>query len=302
MLIAALEFVVGKVPYFALGAVLLFVGKLVYDLTTPYLLKEQITGVGNSAVSLALAGYLLGLALALSGALLGVGDDLVPEVINILIVGCLAIVLLRISGFLNDKLVLYTFSTTKEMVEDRNAGTGFVVGAMTLSTGLMISGVMLGSSSSVLTMIRDVAVYWALGQVILILDGLVFQLITPFDVHAEIGDHDNTAAGITFAGFLVAQGIVVRTALAGAGSDLLPEMLIAVVIAVCGLLLLVLGRYVADWVFLPGAPLGEEIASKKNVAAAIVAAVSFITLALLFAAATDASVPNAGPVMAEALQ
>ena len=132
--------------------------------------------------------------------------------------------------------------------------------------------------------------YWLVGQALLVLDGLVFQAITSYDVHGVIEDDKNVAAGVSFAGFLVAQGVIVRTAVAGAGSDLGAEVLITVVIAICGLILLVIGRVIADRVFLPRAALSDEVRAKRNTAAAAIAAASFIVVALIYTGAADPNV------------
>ena len=44
-----------------------------------------------------------------------------------------------------------------------------------------------------------------------------------YDVHEVIGHDDNAAGGLSFGGFLVAVGIIMRVALAGAGSNLIVE-------------------------------------------------------------------------------
>ena len=66
-------------------------------------------------------------------------------------------------------------------------------------------------------------------------------------------------------------------------------MLITAVIAICGLILLVIGRVIADRVFLPRAALSDEVRAKRNTAAAIAAA-SFIVVALIYSGAADPNV------------
>jgi uncharacterized membrane protein YjfL (UPF0719 family) len=289
-LTTTLEFVVEKLPYFAAGIVLVFLGKLFYNLTTKYDIDRHLTAERNSAVGISFGGYLLGLGFVIAAAARGSGHGLLTDLINLVIVGIIAIFLLRLSGIINDRLVLHSFSTEHEMVQERSVGTGFVVGGMTVATGLMISGVMDGQSANYLSLLRDIAVYWLVGQALLVLDGLVFQAITSYDVHGVIEDDKNVAAGVSFAGFLVAQGVIVRTAVAGAGSDLGTEVLITAVIAICGLILLVVGRVIADRVFLPRAALSDEVRAKRNTAAAAIAAASFIVVALIYSGAADPNV------------
>ena len=119
----------------------------------------------------------------IAAAARGSGGEMLTDLVNLVVVGVIAILLLRLSGIINDRLVLHAFSTEHEMVQERSAGTGVVVGGMTVATGLMISGVMEGQSANYLALVRDIAVYWLVGQALLVLDGLVFQAITSYDVH-----------------------------------------------------------------------------------------------------------------------
>ena len=286
-LTTTLEFVVEKLPYFAAGIVLVFLGKLFYNLTTRYDIDRHLTAERNSAVGVSFGGYLVGLAFAVSATLLGTTSDLLGELAGIVITGALSIILLRLSMIINDHFVLFTFKVGKEVAEEKNVGTGYVVGGMSIATGLMLSGVMSGSSSGLLFLLRDVVIYWAAGQVILIIDGLVFQAITRYDVHKSIEDDANPAVGISFGAFLVAQGLITRTALTGAGSDLGRELIITAIIAGSGLILLLIGRVIADKVFLPHGVLSQEVAEHKNTAAAAVAAGAFLVIAILFGAAVN---------------
>ena len=302
-LTTTLEFVVEKLPYFAAGIVLVFLGKLFYNLTTSYDIDRHLTAEQNSAVGVSFGGYLVGLAFAISTTLLGTTSDLLAELAGIVITGVLAIVLLRLSMVINDRFVLFTFKVGKEIAEEQNIGTGYVVAGMSVATGLMLSGVMSGTSSNLLLLLRDVVIYWAAGQLLLIIDGLVFQAITRYDLHRSIEDDGNPAVGISFGAFLVAQGLITRTALTGAGSDLGRELIITAIIAASGLILLLLGRVIADKVFLPHGVLSQEVAERKNTAAAAVAASAFLVIAILFSAATNPGVAtNLGSVVTGAAQ
>ncbi len=291
-LTTALEFVVEKLPYFASGIALVFLGKLFYNLTTHYDIDRHLTRERNNAVAVSFGGYLIGLALAISTTLLGTTSDLLAELSGIVITGLMAIMLLRVSMMINDRFVLFTFKVSTEIGDEKNVGTGYVVGGMSIATGLMLSGVLSGTSGGLLLLIRDVMIYWAAGQLILIIDGLVFQAITRYDVHKSIEDDANPAVGISFGSFLIAQGLITRTALTGAGSDLGRELLITAVIAASGLVLLLIGRVIADKVFLPHGVLSQEVAEHKNTAAAVIAATAFLVIAILFSSAANPGVAS----------
>ena len=121
------------------------------------------------------------------------------------------------------------------------------------------------------------------GQMLLVVGGVLFQMITRYDVHKAIGDDHNVAAGISFGGFLAAIGFIVRGGLAGATSNISEEIATTIVVAGVGMILLVFARIIADKVFLPEASLSKEVADEGNPAAAGVAAACFICVAVMLA-------------------
>ena len=56
-------------PTLAIVLVAVWVGKLVRDLLTRYKVDEELTGKNNAAVGIALAGYYIGLAIAITGVI-----------------------------------------------------------------------------------------------------------------------------------------------------------------------------------------------------------------------------------------
>ena len=279
-----------KMPYFGFLFLLLLLGVLFFKKTLhyersdgkPFAFDNELTSRDNPAFGLYFAGYVVGLAIALAGTLVGLGDDVLENFTNMAITSVLAIVLMRLSIFVNDRLLLPKFDDKKEIIEDRNAGTSFVYVGGFLATGLMINGVLTGESESLVLMVRDIVVYWLVGQAILVLGGHVFQFISQYDVHAVI-EKDNVAAGICFGFFLAAQGAVVRMALAGAGSDIWGELVTVFVYASLGTLILCAGRFAADKLMLPASPLDHEIATDGNMGAAAVVAAVFSAVAILLA-------------------
>ncbi|GAB6904584.1 conserved membrane hypothetical protein [Desulfosarcina cetonica] len=279
-----------RMPYFAILLLLLLLGILLFRKTLrytrasgePFDFDKELTDRDNPAFGIYFAGYIVGLTIALTGTLSGVGTDPANALIGIAINSLVAIVLMRLGTFVNDRFILYRFDDKKEIIDDRNAGTAFVYLGSFLATGLMINGILTGESASVLLMLRDVIIYWVVGQIILIIGGRVFQLISHYDVQAVI-EEDNVAAGICFGFFLAAQGAVARLALAGASSDILGELVTVAVYATLGTVLLCTGRYAADKVLLPASPLDQEIARDGNMAAAAVVAATFSAIAILLA-------------------
>jgi uncharacterized membrane protein YjfL (UPF0719 family) len=263
----AINEILTKMPNFGLLLVGLILSKYFFDMTTKYKFDTELTENDNPAFGVALAGYLFGSGIALSGAVFGVGFSLTEDAIHIAIMSVLIIVLMRVSVIINDLAILYKFSISKELIEDKNVGTGFVLAGGSIATGCMLNGALR-----------------TIGQVILILGGLLFQAITRYDIHKVIGEDNNLAAGLSFGGFLAAQGIIIRNALYGASSNIVDEIIITSVFAVFGVIILIATRIIVDRVFLPKSPLSKEIAVDRNAAAGTMAAASFIIVAIIFAA------------------
>lgn len=268
-----------SVIYLVCVYILFWIGKLVYDLTTPaYRLKEELVEKDNTALAAAFAGYLFGLVLAIGGVISGPSHGLETDLIDVLIYGPLAILLLNLSRLVNDRLILHGFSIRDEIVHDQNVGTGAVVCASYIATGLVIYGAVAGVLGGVVTTLA----FWALGQAALVLAGLVYNWITPYSIHAEI-ERDNVAAGVGFAGALVGIGIVVQHAAAGdfiSWAISLQDFAFEVLV---GLVLLPVVRVATDKILLPGARLTDEItdSEKPNLGAGFIEALSYIGASFL---------------------
>jgi uncharacterized membrane protein YjfL (UPF0719 family) len=272
------------VPYFAVLVALLVLGKQIFNWTTKYQFNSELTDRDNAAFGVTLAGFLIGLVVALGATTFG-AELSVNDFASIGIYGALALVLMRLSVVINDKLILHRFSIHDEITRDQNAGTGFVVAGSCIATGFVISGALTGESLSFVSGVTDVLIYWAIGQALLVIGGILFQAITSYDAHKIIGEDDNVAAGVSFGGFLVGIGIITKAALTGATSNILAEIPVIAILTICGLALLVATRVIVDRLFLPSSALSKEVAVDGNIAAGAVAAASFVSLSWAYAAA-----------------
>jgi len=256
-----------------------FIGKVVNDLLhREYKLNFELVEKDNAALALAVAGYYLGLVLAIGGTIVGPSAGLVEDLIDFVIYGVLSIILLNISWFLCDKLILYKFNVSDELIRDHNQGTGAVSAGISVASGFIIYGAVSGEGGSIWT----VLVFWALGQVLLILAGLVYELITPYNIHEEI-EKNNVAAGVSFAGALVSIGVIIGLAGEGDFTAWSVDLPVYIGFAVLGLILLPIIRLLTDKVLLPTVKLSDEIAAqeKPNVGAAYIEAFSYIAAAFI---------------------
>lgn len=256
-----------------------FIGKVINDLLhREYKLNFELVEKDNAALALAVVGYYFGLVLAIGGTIAGPSAGLVEDLYDLVIYGILSIILLNISWFLCDKLILYKFRVSEELIRDHNQGTGVVSAGISVASGFIIYGAVSGEGGGIWT----VLVFWALGQVLLILAGLVYELITPYNIHEEI-EKDNVAAGVSFAGALVSIGVIIGLAGEGDFTAWSIDLPVYIGFAVLGLVLLPIIRLLTDKVLLPTVKLSDEISAqeKPNVGAAYIEAFSYIAAAFI---------------------
>ena len=105
-----LDDLVSSAIYLVSSFILFWIGKLVYDWTTPtYNVKEELVEKDNTALAIALIGYYFALVLAIGGVMSGDSRGLDGDLIDIAIYGPLTIILLNLSRILNDRLILRKF-------------------------------------------------------------------------------------------------------------------------------------------------------------------------------------------------
>jgi len=258
---------------------LFFIGKIVNDLLhKEYNLNYELVKKDNSAIAIAIAGYYMGLIFCIGGALVGPGQGIIEDIIDLCIYGVLSIVLMNLSWFLCDKLILFKFKVSDELVRDHNQGTGIVCCGVSIASGLIVYGSVAGEGGSIWTAVC----FWAIGQLILVLAGIIYNFIIPYDIHDEI-EKDNVAAGISFAGVLISVGIIVGLVAQGnffSWSEDLPEF---VLISLISLLILPFIRILTDKILLPTVKLSDEIANqeKPNLGAAYIEAFSYIAASFI---------------------
>ena len=258
--------------------VLFLIGKLINDfIHREYDLNEDLVKKDNPALALSVTGYYFGLVLCIGGALAGPSHGIAADLIDLAIYGLLGILLLNISWYICDKLILFKFKIADELMRDRNQGTGAVSAAVSIASGFIIYGSIKGEGGGIITLLA----FWALGQILLIIAGKVFALITPYDVHEEI-EKDNVAAGVSFAGALIAMGVVVGLAAEGDFVSWKESLGGYLAYALFGLILLPVVRFLTDKILFPTVKLSDEIIAGTddqevpNVGAAYIEAFAYI--------------------------
>ena len=266
--------------YLAASFILFYLGKIAYQLFhRDTKVSDELVEKDNFAFSVAYVGYFIGLLLAIGAAVMGESYGLWVDLMDIGVYGILTILLLNVSIILNDKLILRKFSVKREILEDRNVGTGVIEGANAVATGLIVLGAVHGEGYdySIGGPIVTAILYWAIGQLLLFVTSLVYNAIVPYDVHEQI-EKDNVAAGIGMAGALIAIANLIRYALMHDFDSWIVTLEDVGLDVGIGLLFLPLARFLTDKILLPGQKLTDEIVNqeKPNMGAALVEAFAYI--------------------------
>lgn len=274
------------VVYLAASIIIFFIGKKIYDFIVPYDMNKELVEIDNKAVAVSLSGYLIGLGIILWGVL---GDsaekvimskkDLQHDLISVFIWGLVGILLLQIARVINDKLVLYKFNNFKEIITDKNVGTGAVQFGAFIASALMIRGSLIGEGQGFGESICSLLIFFFAGQIALIIYSKFYQLITRYDIHAEI-EKDNIAAGVAFGLSLIAEGVLLSGYMAKHDS-----ILGLVAWFILGTIALFIARMLVDKFILPGSLLDEEIQRDHNWGAAIIEGSTAIIFAFILNAA-----------------
>ena len=250
---------------------LLWIAKKFLDLCTPYSLSEQLHEKDNPAVGVVLSGYLLSITIVLCSLLKGDGTE-VPSVASflyefeeILLFGVVAILLLSVANFLNDKIILRKFSNHQEIQNRNNTAVAAVVAGGGIASGLIIAG---GISSA--HTLLCLAISFVISQITLIAFSLIYERFTPHDDQQQIGEERNLAAGLGFAGNLIAFGLIQMKALSSSLNfseewSVTDGLVNIAYYTITGVVLLCLARLVTDKIFLRKVSITKEIVEDRNI-------------------------------------
>ena len=271
-----------SVAFVFLSLALFYVAKKAYDVVTAFDLNHELVEVDNKSVAVSFMGFLFGIGIVIWGVL-GDGSNLastyLADLLSTVLWTFLGIILLLIAGWMNDKFVLYTFNSEKELIKDKNVGTGAVQCGAYISSALIIRSSLTGEESIWIISLILTLVYFILGQIFLIIYAHFYQKATTYDLHAEI-EKDNISAGVSFGMSLVAVGVFISSYIKH--NDSLPGLVVWFII---GVALLLASRFIVDKILLPGSALDDEIKKDQNWGAALIEGAVAIVLALILTAA-----------------
>jgi uncharacterized membrane protein YjfL (UPF0719 family) len=264
--------------YLVLSLIVLLLAKLVKGLLTKYHLDKEITEHDNKAIALPFAGFLLGVTIILWSVLTSPSstDNVWLDLASTAMWSAIGVALLLFSQVINDKVLLRQFNNDKELVQDKNVGTGAVIAGTYVGTAIMIRPAVGGPDAHTLgESLMMTLIYFIAGQLAFILFGLLYERVVGYKLHDEI-EKDNCAAGVSFGLALTAISILLSEYLLHFPS--LPGLAVWFVISA---FFLVATRILIDWLILPGATVDQEIGRDRNWGVALIEGASMIGLSLI---------------------
>ncbi|MEG3638480.1 DUF350 domain-containing protein [Magnetococcus sp. PR-3] len=265
------------VAFLGLYVVVMVVARFLNDRFTPYNLTEMLAVKDNPAIGLSLSGYMLASTLTFMGALLGPSSgDLFHDLMVVGGYSLLGLLFLNLARWILDHLLLNQFNNLTAIVEQCNMAMASVRFGLYIATGLIVGGALHGEGGGPGT----AALFFILGQGVLILFSRLYDWVTPYPLQQHI-EQGNVAAGIAFAGAIASLGILIGKGISGQFFGWWDHLIQFVEISIVGMVLLMMVRFVVDHLLLPGHDLNDEIAQDKNMAAGWVEMSGTVGFALL---------------------
>lgn len=264
------------------GFGLFWLGQLAYQkLFRRMELNLELFVKDNPAVAIALVGYYLGIVIALGGVLGQPSDNWQDKLVNLISYGATVILFMLAGAWVGDRLILRCFDCKREILEERNTGAAAVEFGNHIANGLILSAALGGESGTWLVGL----VCWIVGLGVLVLVSFLYPRVAKYDVFGEIERRNNPAAGVALAGLLIATGNIVRVAFAAEFQNwVISFTQYSLTLLICLASLIVI-RWVADLILVPGVKISDEIARQQipNLGAGLIEAFAYISASFLIA-------------------
>lgn len=266
----------------AVGFGLFWVGQLAYQkLFRRIQLNLELFVKDNPAVAISLVGYYLGIVIALGGVLAQPASSWQQKITNLASYGATVILFMLAGAWIGDRLILRQCDTAREVLEERNIGAAFVEAGIHIANGLILNAALAGESGGWLVGL----VCWLIGLAVLFLVSIIYPKVTTYDVFGEIEKRNNPAAGIALSGLLIGTGNIVRVAFSPEFQNWFTSFTQYGLILLFCLGSLVVIRWLADLILVPGVKISDEIVNQEipNVGAGLIEAFAYIAASFLIA-------------------
>ncbi len=265
-----------------IGFVIFWVGQFTYQkLFRRMELNLELFVRDNPAVAIALVGYYLGIVTALAGALDKIGSTWQEQLLYLTSYGAGIVVLMLAGAWVGDRFILRRCDTAREILTEQNVGAASAEAGVHVANGLILSSALAGQSGGWLVAL----VCWLIGMAVMVLVSYVYPRVANYNVFGEICRRNNPAAGVALGGLLVATGNVVRTAFTPEFENWGQSFAqYGILLGIC-LVALVVVRWIADLVLVPGVKISDEIVNQAvpNLGAGLIEGFAYIAGSFLIA-------------------
>lgn len=258
--------------------VLVWLAKQLWGVVLKRDMDTELTTHDNPAAALTVAGYFMGIFIALAGVMASPAKGFTADVLSFGGFGLAGVAVLFASLFAAP--LVGGIKLQRDIIENHNVGAGLVLFATFVATGLIFNGAVRGEGSGWESWVL-LLVYQLLAQIVLAVMAHIFEYITPFDLHKEIVEGQNLAAAAGYAGALAAMGLMLHNAVHGDVTHWVTDLQSFGLWCLPLLLLWPVRALVVNGVMLGFKDLNHEIANDRNVGAGVIEATTYIGFALL---------------------
>ncbi|HEY9297104.1 MAG TPA: DUF350 domain-containing protein [Phormidium sp.] len=266
----------------AVGFGLFWLGQFAYQkLFRRINLNLELFVKDNLAVAISLVGYYLGIVIALGGVLAQPAISWQQKILNLASYGATVILFMLAGAWIGDRLILRKCNTAREVLEERNIGAAFVEAGTHIANGLILNAALAGESGGWLVGLAC----WLIGLGVLVLVTIIYPRVTTYDVFGEIEKRNNPAAGVALCGLLIGTGNIIRVAFTPEFQNWFISFTQYGLILLFCLGSLVVIRWLADLILVPGVKISDEIVNQEipNIGAGLIEAFAYIAASFLIA-------------------
>lgn len=273
-----LNIVLQMAVYPLFGLLVVWLVKLADDKRAPFDEEKAMLLESNLAVGLRKSGICLGLFLALAGVLSGKSPKIMADLWNFLQATIMIVILLFVT-FEIDKRIILRKVNNDEAVAKGNVAVGAVEFSTFVGTGIIMNGAFNGEGGGLLA----AGVFFALGQIALVIVFYLEAAISRRNIQEEIEIKGNIAEGIDVAGILIAISIILRASIIGPFTGWIPGLQGFGMYLGLGIVALFVFKALAQKMFMPKVSYADEMDKQRNEAVAILAACIQISVAVFIA-------------------
>jgi len=273
-----LNIVLQMAVYPLVGLLVVWLVKLADDKRAPFDEEKAMLLESNLAVGLRKSGICLGLFLALAGVLSGKSPKIMADLWNFLQATIMIVILLFITFEINKRIILRKVNND-EAVAKGNVAVGAVEFSTFVGTGIIMNGAFTGEGGGLFA----AGVFFALGQIALVIVFYLEAAISRRNIQEEIEIKGNIAEGVDVAGILIAISIILRASIIGPFTGWIPGLEGFGIYLALGILALFVFKVLAQKMFMPKVSYADEMDKQRNEAVAILAACIQISVAVLIA-------------------